>query len=282
MPEVRLARGAFDGLVLHYVVAGRGPAVVLLHGLGGFAESWRWNIEALAERAVVYALDLPGFGQSAKPRARYGLDFFAGALGAFLDTLGLGRVSLVGHSLGAAVALAYALARRERVDRLALLAALVPGFYRLSLPYRVCALPLVGDALAVVRCAPLYRASIARCFHDPRREEVDFLVNWAFEARTGRDSRLAFLRTLRHARTDLVDRAADYRRALAALDRPVLLVHGRRDPVIPALCCDRAAAVLPRASVRWLDACGHFPHIEHPRAVNEWLGEFLVGRPAPR
>src|SRR5206468_3572485 len=71
MAELGLGGGALDGLALHYVGAGRGPAVVLLHGLGGFAESWRRTVEALAPRHTVIALDLPGFGQSAKPSAHY-------------------------------------------------------------------------------------------------------------------------------------------------------------------------------------------------------------------
>ena len=67
MPEVRLEGGEIDGLALHYVRRGRGPAVVLLHGLGGFAESWRCTLDALAGRADVQAVDLPGFGRSGKP-----------------------------------------------------------------------------------------------------------------------------------------------------------------------------------------------------------------------
>ena len=74
-----------------------------MHGLGGFAESWRHNVAALADRATVYALDLPGYGRSAKPRTTYGLAYFARALHGFVETLGLSRVSLVGHSLGGAL-----------------------------------------------------------------------------------------------------------------------------------------------------------------------------------
>src|SRR2546422_742701 len=70
MPELRLRGGEVDGLDLHYLVEGRGPAVVLVHGLGGFAESWRHTLRGLAARTTVYALDLPGFGASAKPRTR--------------------------------------------------------------------------------------------------------------------------------------------------------------------------------------------------------------------
>src|SRR3990170_7223479 len=128
MPELRLRGGEVDGLALHYVVEGHGPAVVLVHGLGAFAESWRHTLAALAARATVLALDLPGFGASAKPRTRYRLGYFAGALNGFLDALGIRQASLVGHSLGAAISLTYALTHPSRVERLALVGGVVPGF----------------------------------------------------------------------------------------------------------------------------------------------------------
>jgi pimeloyl-ACP methyl ester carboxylesterase len=283
MPDVTLRGGEVDGLTLHYVVAGRGPAVVLLHGLGGFAESWRGTAEALASRATVFALDLPGFGRSAKPRTTYRLAYFARALHAFLEASGLGQASLVGHSLGASIAVTYALTHPARVERLALVAGLVPGFtFRPSWGHRLIALPIVGEALSLCGSAPLYKAALARCFHTPRPADVDFLVEHDYQERTGPHARAAWLATARHIRAELVDRRADYRRALATLDLPVLLVHGRQDPAVPARHAGEAAAGIPRAALRWVDTCGHFPHLEHPEAVNGWLTEFLVGRTAPR
>ncbi|PYO22176.1 MAG: hypothetical protein DMD85_12135 [Candidatus Rokuibacteriota bacterium] len=283
MPQLRLRGGEVDGLALNYLVEGRGPAVVLVHGLGGFAESWRHNIGSLAARATVYAIDLPGFGRSAKPRAVYSLAFFARTLHAFLDGVGVTHASLVGHSLGAAVAVTYALTRPARVERLALLSGCVPGFaWRPGWRARVMATPGVGEALALCGCAALYRAAIAKCFHAPAPEEVAFLVGCEYAARTSAAARAAWLGTVRSLAADFVDRRVDYRRAIATLDLPVLLVHGRQDPAIPAAHCADAAAGFPRASARWLDACGHFPHIEHAQVVNGWLADFLVGRPAPR
>ena len=283
MPEVRLEGGEIDGLALHYVRRGRGPAVVLLHGLGGFAESWRCTLDALAGRADVQAVDLPGFGRSGKPRARYDLTFFARALHGFLDGLGLGQVSLVGHSLGGAIAVAYALTHPGRVDRLALIGAVVPGFdYRLSWLYRLVALRGLGEALALCGSRCIYRAAIARCFHAPVAEEIDALVDWDYTARTGWEAKAAYLATLRDVRADFETRADAYRRVVGTLPMPVLLVHGRQDPVVPAAHCVSVAKGLRRATVRWLDACGHFPQIEHADTVNGWLEEFLVGRPASR
>src|SRR4029434_8386214 len=98
MPELQLRGGEVDGLRLHYVVEGRGPAVILVHGLRGLADTWRHHIRPpsraesgghsigpLARRARVYAVDLPGFGASAKPRSRYRLANFAGSPRGFMD-----------------------------------------------------------------------------------------------------------------------------------------------------------------------------------------------------
>ena len=284
MPELRLRGGEVDGLAVNYLVEGRGgPAVVLVHGLGGFAASWRHNMASLAARATVYAIDLPGFGRSGKPPADYSLAYFARALHAFLDAVGVSHASLVGHSLGAAVAVTYALTRPTRVERLALVAGCVPGFgWRPGWRARLVATPGVGEAIALCGCAPLYRSAIAKCFHEPKADEVEFLVGWEYGTRTDALARAAWLATVRSLHTDFVQRRADYRRAIATLDVPVLLVHGRQDPAIPAAHCAELGDGFPRASVRWLDACGHFPHIEHAAVVNGWLADFLVGRPAPR
>jgi pimeloyl-ACP methyl ester carboxylesterase len=283
MSEVQLRGAEVDGLTIHYVSEGRGPAVVLVHGLGGFAESWRHNISALARVATVYAIDLPGFGRSSKPPARYRLADAARAVHGFVQAMGLGRVAIVGHSLGAAVGLTYALTHPARVERLALIGALVPGAtYRLSVPYRLAVTPILGELLALCGCAPLYRAALARCFHAPITEEVEYLVREGYAARTCAEAKAAYLATLRDLRRDIVEHAPDYRRALSTLEPPVLLIHGQQDRVIGPMHCGDAAETLPRARVRWIDACGHFPHIEHASVVNGWVTEFLVGRPAPR
>jgi pimeloyl-ACP methyl ester carboxylesterase len=283
MPELQLRGGEVDGLTLHYVVEGRGPAVVLVHGLGGFAESWRHNIAALARRATVFALDLPGFGASAKPLTRYRLPYFANALHGFLDALGIRQASLVGHSLGAAVSVTYALTRPSRVERLALVGGVVPGFsFRPSWIYRLVAVPGVGEALSLCAPAGLYKAALARCFHRPVRAEIDFFVEHGYAVRAAPDARAAYLATLRHLRTDFEAHRLDYRRAIATLELPTLLIHGRQDPVVPAVHCAEVADAFAHAAVRWVDECGHFPQIEHSQAVNGWLTEFLVGRPAPR
>jgi pimeloyl-ACP methyl ester carboxylesterase len=284
MPRVELRGGELDGLSLHYLVeGGGGQPVILVHGLGGFAEYWRETIPALAVRSTVYALDLPGFGRSAKPRVPYGPIYLAGALRAFMESLGIGQASIVGHSLGGAVAVTFALMHPLRIDRLALLGAVVPGFtYRLSWLPRLALVPGLGEALAACRSPRAVKACLARCFYAPSRAELDFLVDSFSAERMNAAARAAVLACARGLRTECVERRADYQRALATLEMPVLMIHGRQDRVVPATHCAEVTSGLPRATVRWIDRCGHFPHLEHPSLVNGWLDEFLAGRTAPR
>src|SRR5436309_15143354 len=127
MPELRLRSGEVDGLALNYLVEARGPAVVLVQGLGGFAESWRHNVPSLAARATVNAVDLPGFGRSGKPSAGPSLAYFTRPLYALPAAGGVTPVSLAGPSIGAAVAVAYAPTHPARAAPLAPPAGGVPG-----------------------------------------------------------------------------------------------------------------------------------------------------------
>ena len=279
MALIRLAGGAIDGLELYYTTAGRGPATLLIHGLGAFAESWRHTIAALAPHGTVIALDLPGFGQSAKPRRPYGMPFFAEAVSRLLDALGHDRVHVVGHSMGGGVAVAFATANPARVDRLALLSPAVPGFpLRPSVIYRLMTLRGLGEVMARFVTPTLCAAALRRCIVDPDPEEIAFLVAHEFGVRATPDGRAAYLATLRGMREEFTGGGAAYRAALSEWDRPTLVIHGRQDPVIPLAHAAAAVDGIRGAEGRWLDRCGHFPHIEHGTAVHNWLGEFLFAR----
>lgn len=283
MPDLCLRGGELDGLTLHFVTEGSGVPVLLLHGLGGFAGVWRHNIPVLGHHAQAIALDLPGFGWSSKPPGPYPLALFVRAIEAFRRTLGLDRMSLVGHSLGGAVAAAYTLAHPSRVERLALVGAVVPGFgYRIPWIYRLLAVPGLGEMVAGLAWTGLLKAALARCFARPDADEIDFLVRTGYPIRVSPDGRAAFLSTLRSVSADFVAAADRYRRGLASLARPVLLIHGRQDRVVPPAHPERVVAHLPNATVRWLEGCGHFPQIEHRDAVNGWLAEFLMSRARSR
>src|SRR5438034_4019479 len=108
------------GFKLHYLEAGRGAPVVLLHGLGGDGSRWGPNIEPLAKDFHVFALDQIGFGQSDKPLANYHTGMLAEFLVDFLKAVNVPKASLVGNSMGAGVALYTAVHFPQVVDRLVL------------------------------------------------------------------------------------------------------------------------------------------------------------------
>ena len=282
MAEVRLRGGELDGLLLYYLEQGRGPATVLIHGLGGFAESWRHNIPELARHGRVIALDLPGFGLSAKPRRPYTLDFMARALDGLLRALGVEGVRLVGHSLGGAVAARYALDQPGRVERLALLGAAVPGFHlRPSWVYRTLSVRPLGEILSSFLTPRICATALERCFAEPDAGEIRFFVEHEYAARASREGRAAYLSLLRTVQADFTHGAEPYRAALARLGRRVLVVHGLQDRVVPPAHASQVADGLGIAPPRWLDPCGHFPQIEHASAVNAYLTDFLYA-PASR
>src|SRR5438094_2730683 len=110
----------FLGFKLHYLEAGRGAPVVLLHGLGGDGSRWGPNIEPLAKDFHVFALDQIGFGQSDKPLANYHTGMLSEFLVGFLKAVGVQKASLVGNSMGAGVALYTAAKHAQVVDGIVL------------------------------------------------------------------------------------------------------------------------------------------------------------------
>jgi pimeloyl-ACP methyl ester carboxylesterase len=108
---------------VRYYRAGTGPPVVLLHGGASDRRDWLGALEALADRFTLYAPDLVGFGETERRAAGYYLSEFIIFLEQFMETLGIGRASLVGHSFGGRVALGLAVNRPDLVEKLVLVDA---------------------------------------------------------------------------------------------------------------------------------------------------------------
>ena len=124
--ESRIA--TVDGTRVHYLRAGRGPAVVLLHGWPQHSRMWRQIMPALAERFTVIAPDLRGTGATAITAGGYDKQTMAADVRGLVRRLGLDDVSLVGHDHGAGVAYAYARLHEGEVRRMAVLDFALPGF----------------------------------------------------------------------------------------------------------------------------------------------------------
>jgi pimeloyl-ACP methyl ester carboxylesterase len=124
-PESRFAE--VNGVKLHYLVAGKGSPVVLLHGYTQTSHMWLPAIEALSKNHLVIAPDLRGFGSSSHPQGAFTKVMMADDVHALVSGLGVGPVRIVGHDIGLMVAYAYAAKYPADVDRIALMDAFLPG-----------------------------------------------------------------------------------------------------------------------------------------------------------
>ncbi len=274
-------------MLLHYLTGGDGPPVLLIHGLGSSASvEWRLNLHALASRHRVLAVDLPGFGRSAKPRIEYTLDFFVGRVAAFLAALDVSRVAVVGASLGGRVAAGLALQEPERVIRLCLVDALGFGSPSRHWAYTAMIVPGLGElmmrsvALGIRRLPPrLVRRLWAAYLRRPRHY-VGLLPDAHLrDARTllrepgFRRAYLGTLRALARGRARREHLLADAE--LACLRVPTLLVWGAEDRLFPPAHARAAARRIPGARLEVFPGCGHTPQLEDAARFNAVVGAFL-------
>ncbi len=256
------------GIATHCLIAGpiNAPHVVFVHGLGGSLATWSLNLPAFAARFRICAFDLVGAGGSAKPAIDYSVPALAGFLARFLDALGPAwqRASIVGHSLGGAVALAFAGSHPGRVERLVLVdsAGLGPEIDH-----------TVVDLMRSEPTLENLRAELARFFANPGLVQLA-LVEQLYQQRMQPGAQEALASTANAAFEDGQQRI-DLRDTLGGLHIPVLVIWGEADAVIPVAHAQGAR----RASQSRLEVfadCGHCPHVERADAFNELVQSFLV------
>jgi pimeloyl-ACP methyl ester carboxylesterase len=268
------------GIDTAYLDAGPadGPVVVLLHGLGGTNASMLPLMWELASDHRVFAPDLPGFGGSAKPHARYDAAWFVEWLTSFLDELEIERAVLVGNSMGGRVALEAGLRAPERVDALVLLSA-AAAFRRLRtwVPLVRLLRPELGWSPIPLPHAMVVE-TIRAMFSDPDRMPKEWLEAAADEflrVFSTRDGRFAFLSCLRQIYLDEAYGERGFWDRLPSLQPPALFVWGDRDRLVPAAFARYVARALPEAGAVVLEDCGHVPQFEHPEEVAAMTRGFL-------
>jgi pimeloyl-ACP methyl ester carboxylesterase len=262
-----------------YRMAGRGPAVLFIHGIGDDSSTWLDVLASLTGEFTVIAPDLLGHGGSAKPRADYSVAAYACGMRDLLATLDIDRVTVVGHSLGGGVAMQFAYQFPELCERLVLVGSggLGPGVHPLL---RLAAAPGAGLMLPLIGTPPV-RAAL-RGFGGLLRitgglglgDDLDYVVG-KYVRLLESTSRQAFLRTLRSV--------VDWRgQVVNMLDRcyltegiPTMLVWGTRDHVVPSHQADPAHRAMPKSRLEIFEGAGHFPHHSDPHRFLAILRDFL-------
>jgi pimeloyl-ACP methyl ester carboxylesterase len=273
-----LKTAEIDGTPMNYVDVGPGDAepVVLVHGLGGQWQNWLENIPRLALDRRVVAMDLPGHGVTPKPDDEDGISIprYARCVNALCDALGLGRVHLVGNSMGGYIAAEVTIQFPERVARLVLVSAAgISSAETLQAPIltfgRVATAIATNSAARHRRLAsrPITRhISLALVARHPRLLKADLAYEGFFKG-AGKGG---FSDALR-ASLDY-----DFRERLPEVKAPTLIVWGEKDSIIPVRDADEFERLIEDSRKVVMRDTGHIPMAERPRVFNDLLMEFLA------
>lgn len=261
-------------------IAGSGPAILLIHGIGDNSTTRNGVHAKLAQRFTVIAPDLLGHGQSDKPRADYSVAAYANGMRDLLSVLDIERVTIVGHSLGGGVAMQFAYQFPQLVDRLILVSA--GGVTKdVNIVFRLASLPMGSEAMALLRL-PLVLPAV---------QIAGRIVGKAIGTTSlGHDlpnvlrilddlpeptASAAFGRTLRAV--------VDWRgQMVTMLDRcylteaiPVQIIWGTKDVVLPVRHAHMAHAAMPGSQLEIFEGSGHFPFHDDPARFIDIVERFM-------
>ncbi len=266
------------GHAMRYRSAGSGPVIVLIHGMAGRSDTWRFVMPALAEHFTVIAPDLLGHGQSAKPRGDYSLGALASGVRDLLVALGHDRATLLGQSLGGGVAMQFVYQFPTRCERLVLVSSGGLGdevnllLRALTLPGAEFVLPVactnwVHDT-GVTVAGWLRRAGLRP---GPHLEEI-----WeSYGSLADGETRASFLQTLRSVVDYSGQRVSATDRLYLASALPTLIMWGDRDHIIPVHQGFATHEAIPGSRLEIFEGVGHFPHCERPERFVDVLVDFM-------
>jgi pimeloyl-ACP methyl ester carboxylesterase len=231
--------------IVHYEVLGRGRPVIFIHGWVG---SWRYWIPSMQAASIsfrAYALDLWGFGDTAKEPSKYLINQQTSLLDNFLFEMGIGKIAIVGHGLGAIVALMFAKENPKFVDRV----------------MAIC-LPFGSDAIN------------PRLQQAPPAELADWLLGNTPDAQVARVEAAkadqdAILRSIHNLQNVEITQLA------ANMETPSLLVFGQNDPAVSLANNDNLTVLPEHVHYIVFDNSGHFPMIDEVNKFNRLMIDFL-------
>jgi len=247
-------------LDIHYFTAGHGDPLVIIHGGGDGARAWLKTAVRLAKHYRIYAPDLPGYGLSQPIDEDQDMSKLVEFVEEFSKSLGLQRFHLVGHSVGGAIALHYALAFPHKIEKLVLVSSMYLGkdiapwvtFFSAPIFYKFLAVPAHAFMATVKRLVDVFYAP--KEFINPLpRAKIDM-------------SKLIV--ALQQQTTALTDQ-------LSELMMPTLLVWGAKDSIIPVSHAYAAAEIIPDCQLEIFDDCGHNVYKEKAGNFSRLLAQFL-------
>ncbi|MBE0643112.1 MAG: alpha/beta hydrolase [Bacteroidetes bacterium] len=278
------ASGVVNGVQMAWHDSGgNGPVVVLVHGLASNAGFWRYNVAPLTAAGLrVIAVDLPGYGKSAKAYGTpYGIGFYAQTLDALLAKLNIPKAVIAGHSMGGQVAMTMALQGSTRMEGLILLSP--AGIERFKDGEGRWMKDAVSPAFVINTPEDRVRANLSSNFYDWRDE-----LEWMVEERVRMAKDPAFERfayVVSRCVAAMIEEPVWQK--LDQLKLPVLILAGEKDNLIPNPylhggttrgVMEAGAAQMPSAKLRMIPEAGHMIQIEKPEIVNTLMIDFMNGK----
>jgi len=254
------------GAKIHYLEAGNGPVVILLHGLGGSTANWAPTIAPLAQKYRVIVPDQIGFGKSDKPMLNYRVSTLVDFLDGFYKQVGVQKATLVGNSLGGFTAAAFAIAHPEKVDKLVLVDA--AGFAvtgdldpKVLNGLNASTRQQVKDLLALV-------------FYNKEQFGSDMAIEMFFASRVTAGDQYTVQRFI-----DSIARGEDMLDGkLAAIKHSTLIIWGREDGLTQLAMGQRFNKEIAGSQLFIIEKCGHVPQLEKAAEFNAGLLKFLAGK----
>jgi pimeloyl-ACP methyl ester carboxylesterase len=276
--EIEMKAATIHDRSVAYVGGGKGPVLLLIHGMAGSSENWRGVLEPLADRHMVIAPDLPGHGGSAGGPGDYSLGSLATGLRDLLLALGHERATLVGHSLGGGIAMQFVYQFPEMVERLVLVSSGGLG-PEVSPVLRAAALPgadlFIGATASVGRrVGGAIGRGLGTIGMQPGPDLAEVARGYASLAEPRR--RKAFLATLRSVVGTEGQRVSASDRLYLAESIPVLIVWGAGDQIIPVRHGEDAHRALAGSRLEIFEGAGHLPQLEQPGHFISVLERFLA------
>ena len=270
----KYAQGKFVDLAgrkTHYIEKGEGKPVLLLHGF--FYDSYLWaaNIDVLAENFKIYALDLWGFGYSTREPLDYDYQLYVDQVLLFMDSLGIGRASLVGQSMGGGTAILFCVQHRERVDKLLLVD---PAGLPNPLPQaaKFYNLPGIGEFFLSLNTNAIRRKNLRDFWiHNTELLTESYFSNVTRFQKIKNTTEVL----LTILRKQFFDKLRDDIHCLAQMEVPILLVWGKEDQAIPLRCGQEMHRILTSSHLEVIDNAGHVPNFECADEFNQLAVDFL-------
>lgn len=235
-----------DGSMVHYEALGRGRPIVFLHGWVGSWRYWVNSMQIASTSFRAYALDLFGFGDTTRDPMRYTLERQANLVNHFLEEMGIGKVALIGHGLGALVGFSYLKQWPQTVDR-----------------------------MMAINCPLEYDAINSRMRTAAIPELVDWLAARTPEAASAlSDASKADPQAVSTSMANF--QANSFFAGVRDLDVPCLFVYGPNDPAIAMPSQEKTDALPSHMHQVNLEGTGHFPMVDNPTQFNRLMTDFLA------